>query len=100
MQHEATGLEHQVVAEVELVDVDRQPRHGRSDRSAHGAVRDHAVALAVALARDGHDWRGQLTQQLVNLLGLELWHGPLFSGRCGRAARRRTAAPPIIYTTV
>jgi len=38
VQHEAPGLEDQVVAEVELVDVDGQPRHRGGDRSARGAV--------------------------------------------------------------
>src|SRR5207248_6040189 len=102
VQYEATGLEDQVVAEVELVDVDGQPRHRRSDRGAHGAVRDHAVALAVALAGDGHDGRGQVAQQLIDLVGLQVWHGPILGAlrARGKAAPRLPLSFILLYDSV
>ncbi len=47
VHHKAAGLEDQIVAVVELVDVDRHPRHRGHDRGADRAVEDHAVALPI-----------------------------------------------------
>ena len=66
MQHEASGLEDHVVAQVELVKVDREARDRWHDRGAHGAVQDHAVALPGALARDRHDRRREVAEQLID----------------------------------
>src|SRR3989475_8011269 len=68
VHHDASGVEDHVVTEVELVDVDGDPWDGRHDRSPHRRVGDHAVALAGALARDRHDGRGQVAEQLVGLV--------------------------------
>src|SRR5207247_423309 len=68
VDQEASGCEDQVVTEVELVDVNRDARDGWHDRSPHRRVGDHAVALAGALARDRHDGRGQVAEQLVGLV--------------------------------
>src|SRR2546426_12138307 len=70
MEHEASGLEDQVVTEVELVDVDRKAGDRGHDRSAHGRVRDHAVALAGALRGDSDHGRSQAPQELVDLVRL------------------------------
>src|SRR5438445_3431936 len=68
MEHEAPGLEDQVVTEVELVDVDRKAGDRGHDRGAHGRVRDHAVALAAALRGDRDHGRSEVPQELVDLI--------------------------------
>src|SRR5690242_12004600 len=51
VQRETAGLEHQVVAEVELVDVDGDAWYRGDDRCPHRAVQDHAVAFLTTPAR-------------------------------------------------
>src|SRR2546429_5860306 len=87
------GLEDQVVAVVELVDVDRHARNRRHDRRADRAVGDHAVALPAALGRDRHDGGGQVAQQLIDLVGLQDWHGTIFTAASERRARQSPQAP-------
>src|SRR5437879_2112599 len=60
MQNEAPGVEDQVVAEIELVDIDREAGYRRHDRRPHGAIQDHAIPLPVALRSDRHDWRCEI----------------------------------------
>src|SRR5262249_40709315 len=71
VQPEAARVEDHIVAVIELVDIHRQPRHGRHDRRAHRGVRDHPVLFPLAGAGDRHDRRGQITQELVGAVGLE-----------------------------
>src|SRR5436190_1902152 len=61
---EASRLVNHVVTVVELVDVDRQARHGRNDRGAHRGVGDHPVLFAVALL--------DVLNGLANELGLSI----------------------------
>src|ERR1041384_6034511 len=68
---EAPRLVDHVVAVVELVDVDRQPRNRGDDGGADGGVQDHAVLLAAASRRHRYDWRGQIAQELVGQAGFE-----------------------------
>src|SRR3989442_2250746 len=70
VEPEASGLEDQVVTEVELVDVDRKAGDRGHDRGAHGRVRDHAVALAAALRGERDHGRGEGPQKLVDLVRL------------------------------
>src|SRR5207237_10672267 len=88
MQNVVTGLEDQVVSVVELVHVDRHARDRRYDRRADRAVGDHAVALPAALGRDRHDGGGQVAQQLIDLVGLQDWHGTIFTAASERRARQ------------
>src|SRR5207247_10201605 len=67
----AAGLVDHVVAVIELVDIDREPRDRRHNRGAHRGVGDHAVLLAPTLRGDGDDWRGEIAEQLVGEVGLE-----------------------------
>ena len=76
VHHKAAGLEDQIVAVVELVDIDGHARDRGDDRRADRAVGDHAVARGAARRRDRHDRRRQVAQQLVDLVGLQDWHGP------------------------
>src|SRR6266550_3544258 len=93
MQYVVAGLEDQVVAVVELVDVDRHARDRRHDRRADRAVGDHAVALPAALGRDRHDRGGQVAQQLIDLVGLQDWHGTIFTAASERRARQCPQPP-------
>jgi hypothetical protein len=70
MQPEASALEDQIVAEVELVNENCEARHARHDRRADGAVDDQGVVLAAALAGDSHHGRGEIAQQLVDFIQL------------------------------
>src|ERR1700752_951191 len=71
VQCKAPGLEDHVVAEVELVDVDGEPGHGRDDRRPHRRIGGHAVPFSLALGGDSHDGRGQIAQELVGRAGLK-----------------------------
>src|ERR1051326_8077132 len=62
---EAARLVDHVVAVVELVDVDRQPRNRRDDGGADGGGQDPAVLLAAASRGHRYDRRGQIAQELV-----------------------------------
>src|SRR5437899_2098766 len=93
MQYVVAGLEDQVVAVVELVHVDRHARDRRHDRRADRAVGDHAVALPAALGRDRHDGGGQVAQQLIDLVGLQDWHGTIFTAASERRARQSPQPP-------
>src|SRR3989442_6297175 len=68
---EAAGLVDHVVAVIELVDIDREPRDRRHNRGAHRGVGDHAVLLAPTVRGDGDDWRGEIAEQLVGEVRLE-----------------------------
>src|SRR2546423_1393883 len=70
VQSEAARVEDHVVAVIELVDVDRQPRNGRHDRGADGGIGNHAVLLAVVLRCNRYNRRRQIAQELVGEGGL------------------------------
>src|SRR5438045_6553700 len=71
VQGEAAGLVYHVVAVIEFVDVDREPRHAGHDRRAHRGIGNHPVLLALALRRKRDDRRGQIAQEVVGEVRLE-----------------------------
>src|SRR5436190_2242539 len=88
---ETAGLEDHVVAVIELVDVDRQPRHGGDDRRAHGGVGDHPVLLPVALG-------GELG---VSLVVAHVDHGISTAGRAvARTVRELATNYGLPFETV
>src|SRR2546425_5837626 len=71
VQSEPPRFEDHVMAVVEFVDVDGQPRHRRHDRGSHRGIGDHAVLFAVAFRRDRDDGRCEIAEQLVCEGGLK-----------------------------
>src|SRR5713226_2201872 len=67
----AAGLVYHVMAVIELVDVDREPRERWDNRGAHRGVGDHTVLLAATLRSDGDHRRCEIAEELVGEVGLE-----------------------------
>src|SRR5467141_3989796 len=86
VQPKAPRLEDHVVAVVELVDVDRQPRDRGHDRGTHRRIGDHAVLLALPLRRNSYHRGGEIAQELVGEVGLE--HTSRYMGTPGSLPAR------------
>src|SRR5712691_201586 len=78
MEAKAPRLEDHVVTVVELVDVDRQPRHRGDDRGPHRRIGDHPVLFGAAHRRDRDDGRCEIAQELV--CGVRLGHTSRYMG--------------------
>src|SRR3989442_15512558 len=79
----AAGRVDHVVAVIELVDIDREPRDRRHNRGAHRGGGGHAVLLAPTLPGEWAAWGGERA-------------GPLGGGvRLGRTSRYMAATAPL-----